>query len=275
MTDVESVKQHYDSHALTDRLRAALTAASLNDKRLSPEDLAPLDQFHSRGLAATIELADLLEIDLTTAVLDVGSGLGGPSRYLAASYGCHVTGIDLSPSFVEAAEFLADRAGLADKVSYKCANALALPFADASFDLAWTQHVAMNIADRRGLYAEMHRVVRPGGRVAIYDVVAGDTAPLHFPVPWSSSPETSFLVTPESMREGLERQGFRTTSWIDCTEAGVAWFAAMQAAQAGGPPPALGLHLAMGPDFRLMAANLGRNLKEGRARLIQATAVRS
>jgi SAM-dependent methyltransferase len=269
MEDVNTILRHYGQHDLRDRLAAALAQAGLADRRLTSEDLAPLDQFHTRGLAATVELADMACVERSSRVLDIGSGLGGPSRYLAATFGCHVRGIDLSASFVEAATFLAKHCSLADKVSYDCADALALPFEDERFDLAWTQHVAMNIADRAGLYAQAYRVLRPGGRLAIYDVVAGEIGPLHYPVPWSPGPETSFLVTPASMRFTLEQQGFRVLIWADRTEAGVAWFD-KQKARATASPPLLGLHLVMGPGFRAVAANLGRNLREGRVGIVQA-----
>ena len=278
MVEPDIVARHYDQHALTDRIAAALTAAGLDGKVLAPKDLAPLDQFHSRGLAATAGMAKRLGIVASTAVLDLGSGLGGPSRYLAATYGCHVTGVDLSPSFVEAATYLAERAGLADKVAYQCADALSLPFPDASFEVVWTQHVAMNIADRAALYAECLRVLRPAGRLAIYDVVAGDGQPLHYPVPWSRGPETSVLLTPDVMHDLLEAQGFRVRSWIDDSEAGKAWFDEMRSAQAQDAVPApspLGLHLVMGPEFREMAANLGRNLMEGRVGLVEVILERS
>ena len=267
---------HYDSAGLSNRLLAALTEAGLAGRRLSPADLAPLDQFHTRGLAATVELAAAARIAATDTVLDVGSGLGGPSRYLAATFGCSVTGIDLSQPFVEAATLLSELTGLTGKVRYRAANALAMPFADASFDVAWSQHVAMNIADRPALYAEIHRVLKPGGRFVVYDVVAGSGEALHFPVPWSTSQDTSFLLSPDSMRQVLEQQGFHVQQWTDRTADGIAWVRAQQTrVDAGGAGKSLGLHLAMGPDFPRMAANLGRNLVEGRVGLQQAVLTRA
>jgi SAM-dependent methyltransferase len=280
MSEVGEIVRHYDRGDIRTKLEEALKWAGLGEGRLSPSDLAPLDQFHTRGLAATVELAEATGILPGSEIIDVGSGLGGPSRYLAATFDCRVHGIDLSPAFVAASTYLAERAGLAGKVKYECADAQAMPYESRRFDLAWTQHVAMNIADRARLYDEVHRVLRPGGRFAIYDVVAGRGGPVHFPVPWSRGPETSFLVTPDGMRRVLEHAGFRIVDWKDSTETGAAWFAeqrkARAAAQAAGAsPPALGLHIAMGADFPSMSANLGRNLIERRVGLIQAVLERA
>jgi SAM-dependent methyltransferase len=274
MIEPNEVEEHYGAVPLLASIDEALRRAGLGDRSLGWADLVPLDQFHVRGLAATRELAESLGIDAGANVLDVGCGLGGPARFLAATYACHVTGIDLSQPFVDAAQMLTERAGLSDMVTFRHADALDLPFADESFDHAWTQHVAMNIADRAGFYASMRRVLRPGGCLAIYDVVAGDSGPPIFPVPWARAPETSFLLTPEAMREALARAGFVEMSWADKTDAGRAWVAEMQAKREAKPAP-LGLHIVMGPQFAEMAANVGRNLQEGRVRLVQAIMTRA
>jgi SAM-dependent methyltransferase len=180
MNDTARILRHYGSSDIRLRLEGALREARLGEGRLSPADLAPLDQFHTRGLAATVELAEAAGVERGELVIDIGSGLGGPSRYLATKFDCRVHGVDLNPAFVEAATWLADRTGLSGKVSYDCADAEALPYQDGRFDLAWTQHVAMNIANRARLYREVHRVLRPGARFAVYDVVAGMGGPVHF-----------------------------------------------------------------------------------------------
>lgn len=277
MIDTTRVATHYAGEQLKQRLVEALDAAGLSGRPVSVQELAPLDQFHTRGLAATADLASAAGIVAADAVLDVGAGLGGPSRYLAATCGCTVEGIDLSPAFVEAARYLAERAGLADKVSYAAGDALALPYDEESFDVAWTQHVAMNIADRDRLYAGIRRVLRPGGRLATYDVVSGSGEALHFPVLWSRVPDTSFVMAPDAMRSILEHHGLTVRSWTDRTAEGVAWFEQQRAARAEAvaQPHRLGLHLAMGPDFQGMTVNLARNLAEGRARVIEAVLVRT
>lgn len=271
MDDAAEITRHYERESLVEHLRAALANSGLGEKQLSVRDLAQLDQFHSRGLAATVELARALPITEATRVVDIGSGLGGPSRYLVETYGCTVHGVDLSQSFVEAATFLAERSGLGGKVTYRRGNALSLPFPADAFDLAWTQHVAMNIGERAALYGETCRVLRPGGHFAIFDVVAASDEPLHYPVPWASVPESSFLVTADEMRTDLANQGFRITWWTDCTEAGINWFLEREAERKqSATPPLLALGAVMGPAFGQATVNLRRNLSEGRAALIQA-----
>ena len=274
MVATHGVRDHYGTTSLVRHIDEALHHAGLADGIIGWADLAPLDQFHVRGLGATRELAEALGINAGVSLLDVGCGLGGPARFLAATYGCHVTGIDLSQPFIEAARMLTEHCGLAGRVTFLQGDALDLPFTDALFDHAWTQHVAMNVADRVGFYRSIHRVLKPGGRLAIYDVALGDGGPPIYPVPWAREPGTSFLLTPEAMRNALAQAGFEEVSWIDKTDIAQAWAADMKAKRQKSPVP-FGLEVVMGAVFAAMAVNLGRNLLEGRVRIIQAVMAKS
>jgi sarcosine/dimethylglycine N-methyltransferase len=267
MTDaLDGVRDHYRAIGLTGRLKIALSVFGPEDQPLTPQQLGVLDHFHTRGLAATADLARLAGITADMSVLDVGSGVGGPARFLAASYGCRVTGIDLSEPFVDAARYLTARTRLSEQVSFRAGSALDLPFEDRHFDAVLLQHVAMNISERAQLYREIRRVLKPRGRFATFDVVANGGEP-YYPVPWARTPATSFLLSADATRETIEHAGFSTLAWQDDTEAARAWFAQLRAS---GPPPSPNLGVVMGPDFAELSANLGRNLLEGRLGILAA-----
>jgi ubiquinone/menaquinone biosynthesis C-methylase UbiE len=267
-TDVR-VEEHYTHRDLAAAIFEALAAAGKDVDNLTLQDLAPVDEFHIRGQEATAELARSARLDDTMHVLDVGSGVGGPSRYLAAEFGCRVTGLDLTEAYCRAAQVLADRLGLGDRIVYRQGNALNMPFDDESFEVVWTQHTAMNIDDKPRLYSEMWRVVKRGGLIAIYDILGGDGGPVHFPVPWASEPSISFLATADELHDLLEEAGFEILSWKDTTDLGREWFRAMRRRiQEEGASP-LGFHVLLGPDFQTMAQNMVRNLEENRITLIE------
>src|SRR5499433_3688960 len=209
----QAVADHYKKRALGDVILAALKAAGKDIEHLTPDDLAPVDEFHSGGRNATVRLAQLARINGSDRVLDVGCGIGGPSRYIASKFGCQVTGLDFTAEFVALAAMLAQRTRLAGKVAYRQGDALDLPFADASFDIVWSQNAAMNIADRDRLYSEMHRVLKPGGRLALQEVATGEGGEPHYPVPWAREPSISFLLSAEASRGKLEAAGFRVVTW--------------------------------------------------------------
>lgn len=267
MNDVLNVaRNHYRPSHLSERLKTALEIFGPADRRLTPHQLASLDHFHSLGLNATADIAVLAGVAADSAVLDVGCGVGGPARFLAATYGCAVTGVDLSEPFVEAARYLTMRTGLEDRVRFETSDATSLPFDAGAFDVVLLQHVAMNIADRAGLYRELRRVLKAGGRLATFDVVLTGESP-HYPVPWARTPESSFLLTAAETKRAIEDAGFRMTQWQDDTEAARAWFKQMQAS---GPPPSPNLGTIMGPDFVELTKNFARNLMEGRVGILTA-----
>jgi MPBQ/MSBQ methyltransferase len=265
----DTVRRHYTSGRLQEALLAAIVASGHDPDDLDPEALAPAEEFHTFGRAATVALAEAAGIGADDRVLDVGSGLGGPARLLARRYGCQVTGIDLTPELCEVATDLTRRVGAGDRVEILEGDALDLPFDDATFDVVWTQHVSMNIADKVGFYANMRRVVRPGGRLAFFDILAGPESPIHLPVPWAEDPAASHLATAEETRRLVTEAGFAVRTWDDLTADALAFFIGLAEA-----PPVLqplGLHLLI-PDMPVKGANLRRNVEEGRLVVVRAVA---
>lgn len=263
----EIVRAHYQA-AIHDRQALLARIAKAVDDMEGPiqaESLAPLDQFHVGGLAATAAVAARVGIAPGALVLDAGSGLGGPARYLAETFGVRVEGVDLAPDYVAIATLLSGRAGLAERATFREGDLTDLPFADASFDLVWTQHVAMNISDRAGLYRELRRVLKPGGRLAFYDPLAADGRPhLIYPVPWAQTAETSALLTVYETRAVLTQAGFAVRNLDDVTQEAMKW-AAQQEALA--QPGAAKMAMIVGARMAEMVGNFILNLREGRVRL--------
>ena len=276
MTNPEAqVEAHYGHGDMAARIFEVLREHGTDVSALTMADLTPFDQMHVRGHEATSDLATRAGFAAGMAVLDVGCGLGGPARHLSSACGCHVTGLDLTEDFVRSAAALSAKVGLADHMDFRHGSALDMPFADASFDAVWSQHVQMNIADKPRLYAEIARVLKPGGRFAAYDILAGPAGPPHYPCPWAAEPDISFLIEPDAWRAHLEDSGFAIEHWRDTTDAGLAWFAEMAERAKANPAMASLRERVVGPALRERLQNLRRSAAEGRVVLIEAIFRRS
>lgn len=268
----EQVEHHYSKGRILDSILSALRETGKDLARLKPLDLAPVDEFHIRGREASVELARRASFKPGARVLDVGSGLGGSARYLAAEHQCQVTGIDLTQEYVDVASALAGMVGLSDRVVFRQASALDLPFDDGSFDVVWTQHVQMNIEHKKAFYGESARVLRTKGLLLFHDIFRGDGGPLYYPVPWAEESSISFLSAPDEVSEILEESGFIIRDWVDTSELSLQWIVAtMEKLKELGPPP-LGSHLLMGDTAKTKIENAKRNLSEGRIVVYQACA---
>ena len=265
----DAVSAHYTAGNLGDTILASLRAAGMDPDALQVEDLAKLDQFHGGGADATRALLRRTGLQRGMRVLDVGGALGGPARLIAHEAGCTVTVLDLSEELCRVGEMLTARAGLADRVAFRHGSALAMAFPDGAFDAVWLQHTALNIAEKERLYREIYRVLRPGGRLAMQEMMAGPVGPIHFPVPWAGDASISFLRPSGEIRALLAAIGFREVEWVDDREAVLT---GKQAPAPGepqqGPRPFAALLL--GPRLPEMQRNAMRNLREDRLALVQA-----
>ena len=270
MTLETAVAAHYTTGHLVDRVRQALAAIGVDPDRATVDDLKPADEFHTGGVAATDHLFAQIDLAPGARVLDVGSGIGGTSRYLADRYDAQVTGVDLTPEFVETARALSALVGMADKTAFHLGSALAMPVADAAFDCAVLMHVGMNIADKGALMADIGRALRPGGRLALFEVMAGPAdEPLAFPLPWSTAPETSFVALPQAYRAAAAAAGLRLDAETDRTQFARDFFAESRRRASNEGPPPLGIHLMMGDTAPLKFQNYVANLEAGRIRPVE------
>ncbi|MCC6947788.1 MAG: class I SAM-dependent methyltransferase [Bradyrhizobiaceae bacterium] len=267
-TNLASVEPHVAAHYahgdLEGEILKALAASGKDISQLVPVDLAPVDEFHTAGRLATIDLAAQLHFAPGMHLLDIGCGIGGASRFFAQERGCRVTGIDLTDDYVRAAAAFSRRFGLDGQLAYRQASALALPFEAGAFDGAYMLHVGMNIADKPRLFTEARRVLKPGAEFALFDVMRTDWSELRYPVPWAATSATSFVASPADYRKVLEAAGFEVLGERGRREFARNFFREMAAKNAsnGGPPP-LGIHILMKTEGQQKIANYVANLDAG------------
>jgi SAM-dependent methyltransferase len=272
MTDVVT---HYSRGDLLQRLEAALKDDGVDPRRPTAEGLAPYDHFHGRGLEATKEMADALTIVATDHLLDIGSGIGGPARYMAQRFGCRVTGIDLTDEFCEVARYLTRALDFKGNVEFEQGNALAMPFTAASFDGAYSMNVSMNIADKNAFYREIRRVLKPGGWLMLSEIAKGPGGHMDYPTPWARGAQTSFLATLEDTTRALEAAGFEIVRSRDTAQETLAFGARSRAlVEQGKKPPHRAVQLIHGDIAKQAMANTSRGLDERRIVPIEVLALK-
>ena len=263
------VEDHYAIDGIVPRILATLRAANGPDVVVTPDALALIDHLHGRGVLATQELVELLDPQPGESILDIGCGVGGPARWIAAKRGCRVTAIDLTPEFCAAGRELTDLCGLAGQVEIMQGDATALPFPDARFDRAYSHNVVMNIADKAKFYREAVRVLKPGGQAVFSHLNLGPNGPPDYPQPWAAVAAHSFLATDAETRRDIGGAGFAIVSYIDKTDeilpALVGMLRKMEIS--GGPP--LGVHVMMGPEFQKLQISTMRALEQGKTRMVE------
>ena len=266
------VNRQYEIGDLWQRIETGLRVAGKDLTSLAVDDLAPIDEFHTRGRAATSELATMAQLRPSDLVLDVGCGLGGTARFLAEHFNCCIKGIDLTEAYIAAGTKLTALTRLSDRVELLCGSALDLPYEDEWFDMVLTQHVQMNIADKHRFYSEIARVLKPGGRFIFHDVFrAGSASPL-YPVPWADDESVSAMVTEERARATIEAVGLQVGLWIGKVPGSVKFFEkVIGRIEAKGHPP-LGIHLVLGDNAEDKIRNHARNLSENRLSVVMGSA---
>ena len=272
MADAESaIVADYGPAGLGNRILSKLQDFGIDTDNLTQEILAEIDHVHGGGYPNTIEHAKLARLTPDMTVLDIGCGIGGPARYFAAAFGCRVTGVDLTQEFVDVAAMLTQRCGMQDRVDFRCADAVDLPFADDAFDSVWCLNVTMNIQDRERLYGEVRRVLKGGGQFALSELGQGPGGEPYYPLPWARDSSYSFLIPPDELRAGLERAGFRIIHWID---------EAQRRKESGGRvaegatilPPGEGQKMVRGNDYPDRQKNSGKSVMENRLTNIRLVA---
>jgi sarcosine/dimethylglycine N-methyltransferase len=266
MNDTQ-IRAQYSTGLSRHNIERALIAAGNDLDHLAPADLGLLEDFHTMGRYATAQLVDLIEITSQSEVLDAGSGIGGTARYIADHFGCRVTAVDLTEEYCETNRWLNGLVGLDDRISVRQADVTELPFADATFHFAVSQHVQMNVADKARLYSEARRVLVSGGRLALWDITIAEGSQPDYPLPWADQPARSHLATPDRLRAVVESSGFAIEHWNDLTDQATTLMQTLLTL----PPSPLGLH-AFVTDFKRKVENLTLALADGRLRAVQGIA---
>lgn len=269
LTDTQSVSDHWATEDVFAVILNAMRAAGINPATVSIEQLAPVDHFHARGFPATKELADVLPIKAGQRIVDIGCGIGGPARYLAKRFECHIDGVDITDPFVKAANQLTKLVGMESPVNCVHGDGQRLPYDPKSFDGGISQHVTMNVPDRGAFFGEAFRVLKPGAFFALTEHGLGDGGEPYHPLPWSKDGSGAYLKRPTETVQILKREGFTE---IEVTDTGQKYLEgynkAIELAEKG-ETPTFAVHILLGKLAPQIVRNAARNIEEGRTHPVQ------
>jgi ubiquinone/menaquinone biosynthesis C-methylase UbiE len=264
------ITDYYGEGNLAERITHALQSQGKSIEEVAPEDLSFFDEFHIGGKHTTVLLAKDVGIEPGSRVLDVGCGVGGPARTLAKQFNCRVMGLDVTEEYCATGRWLSNKVGLGEAISFLRASALEIPIEDDSFDLIWMQHVTMNLEDKERLFEEAFRVLKPGGKLGLHEVLAGPVFPVYYPLGWAPDESVSFLLEPRAFKEPILSSGFVARSWLDVTEEflRIVGKSKGQSQKPSKPPP--GLAVLVPKDALSKARNTIQNLLEKRIVVVRA-----
>jgi 2-polyprenyl-3-methyl-5-hydroxy-6-metoxy-1,4-benzoquinol methylase len=270
------IKQHYGSDALCTRIFSALEQSGKNPDKLDLKDLSTIDQLHTGGHVATLELARKTALPPGAAVLDAGCGIGGSCRLLARECQFNITGMDLVPEFIDVAQALTRSTDLTDTITYTPGDIVDTGLGAETFDAVWCQHTLMNIKDKNAVFGEFKRILKPGGILVLHEIVQGTTTPIHLPVPWADRASISFLIPWPEMSDLLTKHNFICNFATDCTDQAKTWWSRVKTAfeKKMDKPSPLGPHIIFGDHGMAFGNTMSANLDEDRIRLMEAIFVK-
>ncbi len=268
----DKVIEHYSSQNISSKIESALKEAGKDLENLEVKDFSVIDQLHTGGHLATIEIVKKANLSSGAKLLDAGCGIGGSSRLLAKEFQFQVTGIDIIDEFIKTAKFLTGKVGLENLTEFKQGSILDLPLPDNIYDAALSQHTLMNIKDKDVVLREFNRILKSEALLLLHEVVQKNDHPIDLPVPWAQSHNISFLNTWEKLLKICQNAGFELVFFSDKIKQAEQWWLKVKEAteKFSKSPRPLGSHIIFGYNGKKFGTTMLSNIQNNRITVIEA-----